>query len=109
MAWEQEQEPSAAWELLAAARHSHADTRSHARALLASSRHLGGLGQGAGSCRIAKQKLVFSLETDMAPYGLDIIDNCSECTNTAPGFFCSFSPSALQLLNDVRHKPCRRF
>jgi len=40
----------------------------------------------------------------MAPYGLDIIDNCSECTNTAPGFFCGFSPSALQSLNNVSHK-----
>lgn len=104
IAWEQEEEPSAAWELLAAAQRSHPDTRAHARALLASSRHLGGLGQGAGSCRIPKQKPIDSLETDMAPYGLDIIDNCSECTNTAPGFFCGFSPSALQSLNDVSHK-----
>jgi CRP/FNR family transcriptional regulator len=40
----------------------------------------------------------------MAPYGLDIIDNCSECTNTTPGFFCGFSPSALQSLNNVSHK-----
>jgi CRP/FNR family transcriptional regulator len=104
LAWEQEEEPSAGWELLAAARSSHADTRAHARALLTSSRHLGGLGQGAGSCRIPKQKPVFSLETDMAPYGLDIIDNCSECTNTTPGFFCGFSPSALQSLNNVSHK-----
>jgi hypothetical protein len=104
MAWEREEEPSAAWELLAAAQHSHPDTRAHARALLASSRDRGGLGQGSGSCRIPKPKPVFSLETDMAPYGLDIIDNCSECTNTAPGFFCGFSPSALQSLNDVSHK-----
>ena len=102
MAWEQEEEPSAAWGLLAAAQHQHIDTRAHARGLLASSRHLGGVGQGAGSCRIPKQKPIFSLETDMAPYGLDIIDNCSECTNTAPGFFCGFSPSAL--LNDISHK-----
>jgi len=104
MAWEREEEPSAAWELLAAAQHQHPDTRAHARGLLASSRHLGGLGQGTGSCRIPKQKPIFSLETDMAPYGLDIIDNCSECTNTAPGFFCGFSLSALQSLNDVSHK-----
>ena len=92
MAWEQEEEPSAAWELLAAAQHSHPDTRAHARALLASSRHLGGLGQGAGSCRIPKQKSVFSLETNMAPYGLDIIDDCSECTNTTPRFLLRVLP-----------------
>jgi CRP/FNR family transcriptional regulator len=39
-----------------------------------------------------------------APYGLDIIDNCTECTAANPGFFCGFSPSALQSLNDVSHK-----
>lgn len=38
LAWEHEEEPCAAWELLAAAQSSHADTRAHARALLASSR-----------------------------------------------------------------------
>jgi CRP/FNR family transcriptional regulator len=105
LAWERREEPSAAWELLAAARSSHADTRAHARALLASSRHLGALGQGAASCRnINKQKPTSSLEMNMAPYGLDIIDNCSDCTHTDPGFFCGFSPSALQSLNDVSHK-----
>ena len=104
LAWEQEEEASAGWELLAAARSSNADTCAHAHALLASSRHLGALGQGVGSCRINKQKRTSSLEINMAPYGLDIIDNCSECTHTAPGFFCGFSPSALQSLNDVSHK-----
>jgi len=41
--WESEEEPSAGWELIAAAQSSHSETRAHARALLASSRHLGGL------------------------------------------------------------------
>lgn len=39
-----------------------------------------------------------------APYGLDIIDNCVECTNTNAGFFCGFSHSALQSLNQVSHR-----
>jgi CRP/FNR family cyclic AMP-dependent transcriptional regulator len=105
LAWEQQEEPSAAWELLAAARSSHGETRAHARALLASSHHLGALGQGAGSCRATKQKRSSAMETNMtAPYGLDIIDNCTECTAANPSFFCGFSPSALQSLNDVSHK-----
>ncbi|MFZ0859484.1 MAG: Crp/Fnr family transcriptional regulator [Candidatus Sulfotelmatobacter sp.] len=104
LAWEQQEEPSAAWELLAAAQSSHGDTRAHARALLASSRHLARLGQGTGSCRVPKQKRSSSMEIDMAPYGLDIIDNCTECTNATPGFFCGLSPSALQSLNEVSHK-----
>lgn len=40
----------------------------------------------------------------MAPYGLDIIDNCSNCPHTGSGFFCKFSPSAVQSLNDISHK-----
>ena len=34
--WEGAEEPSAAWELIAASRSSHEETRAHARALLAS-------------------------------------------------------------------------
>lgn len=101
--WEQREEPSAAWELVAAAQSSHGDTRAHARALLASSHHLGGLGAGSGCA--AKRKRSAAMETSMnAPYGLDIIDNCVECTNTNAGFFCGFSHSTLQSLNQVSHR-----
>lgn len=44
MEWERSEEPNAGWELLVAAQSSHSETRSHARALLSSSRHLGGIG-----------------------------------------------------------------
>jgi hypothetical protein len=44
MEWERSEEPSAGWELLRAAQSSHTETGSHARALLSSSRHLGGIG-----------------------------------------------------------------
>ncbi len=37
------------------------------------------------------------------PYGLDIIDNCSECAISNAGFFCGFSDSALQSLSQVSH------
>jgi len=101
--WEQREEPSAAWELLAAAQSSHADTRAHARALLASSRHLAGSGIGSGCA--TKKKRFATAEADMnAPYGLDIIDNCMECTHTQHGFFCGISDPALQALNQVSHK-----
>ena len=100
--WQQQEEPSAAWELIAAAKSSHGDTRAHARALLASSRQLGGLGAGSGS--VTRQKRSSAKETNMnVPYGLDIIDNCSECAITNAGFFCGFSDSALQSLSQVSH------
>jgi CRP/FNR family cyclic AMP-dependent transcriptional regulator len=98
--WKQREEPSAAWELIAAAQSSHGDTRAHARALLASSHHLGGTGAGSGCSTRQKRR-----ETNMkAPYGLDIIDNCIACTHRKPGFFCELSLPALQALNQVSHK-----
>lgn len=39
-----------------------------------------------------------------APYGLDIIDDCTACPNTNSSFFCGFSHSALEALNSVSHK-----
>lgn len=103
LAWEQEEEPSAAWDLLAAAQSSHDDTRAHARTLLASSRHFAALGQGSAPCRSARKRCS-TMETTMnSPYGLELIDNCAECTATNPGFFCGFSSSASQSLNDVSH------
>jgi CRP/FNR family transcriptional regulator len=101
--WQHREEPSAAWELLAAAQSSHADTRAHARALLANSHHLGGLGAGSGSA--LKKKRSLATETNMnSPHDLDITDNCMECTNPTQGFFCGLSSTALQLLNEVSHK-----
>jgi CRP/FNR family transcriptional regulator, cyclic AMP receptor protein len=102
--WEESEETGAAWELIAAARSSCAETREHARALIKSSRHMAGLGSCSG--RTTKKKRPAAMETDDmdAPYGLDIIDNCSECTNMCPGFFCSFSDSTLQSLSEVSHK-----
>ena len=103
--WEQYEEPSAAWELIAASQSSHSDTRAHARALLAASRHFGGSGLGAGgeSAPLAKRRS--SAEDEMkAPYGLEIIDNCAECIGVNSGFFCELSRTTLEALNQVSHR-----
>ncbi len=39
-----------------------------------------------------------------SPYGLELIDDCAACVGTNPGFFCGFTTSALQSLNDVSHR-----
>ena len=39
-----------------------------------------------------------------APYGLEIIDNCTECTSTSLGSFCALSHAALEFLTEVSHK-----
>jgi CRP/FNR family transcriptional regulator, cyclic AMP receptor protein len=103
--WERQEDPSAAWDLIAAAQSSHGDTRAHARALLASSHRLGGSGLGTGSSCLARQKRYSAVEMDMkAPYGLDIIDHCAECTTVNSAYYCGFPEAALQALNQVSHK-----
>ena len=79
MQWERDEDPSAAWELLSAARSSHPDTRAHARALLSSSRHLSGMGQASASEYSPQQKRTSAAEISMnAPYDLEIIDICQQ-------------------------------
>ena len=103
IAWERDEDPSAGWELIAAAQSSEDDTRAHARALLASSHHLGGI--GLTSIAAVSRRLPAATENSMkAPYGLDIIDDCTTCTNRIAQFFCGVSSSVLQSLNQVSHK-----
>jgi len=103
--WEEEADPSAAWELLAAARSSHDDTRAQARELLARSRHFDVPSAASASGRVLRRKRFFPTESTMnAPYGLEIIENCGECQARNVGFFCKLSPAALSSLNDVSHK-----
>ena len=103
--WEQQEDPSAGWELIAAAQSTHAETRAQARALLAGSRHLNGMGLGANSESAANRKRQESVDTEMnAPYGLEIVENCSECAATNPMFFCGFPRSILGSLDDVSHR-----
>ncbi len=39
-----------------------------------------------------------------ALYGFEIVDNCAECANTNPGFFCGLSQAALESLNLIGHR-----
>jgi CRP/FNR family transcriptional regulator len=103
--WERREEPSAAWELLAAAQSSHGDTHAHARAMLSSSHHLGGTGLvPALACSTRQKRHTPPEETMKAPYGIEITENCSRCTHRKSGFFCDASQSALEALNVVSHK-----
>ena len=101
--WERSEDPSAAWELLAAAQSAHPNARAHARALLSRSRHLGGVGMDAHDSDIRPKR--FSAETHMkSPYGLDIVEDCARCTLSRSGFFCGFSQTAKIALNRISHK-----
>jgi len=108
--WEQTADPSAAWEVISAARGSHADTRAHARSLLERSQQ-------------AKPQVREEVPPDPAqdqekeedpgsstmeagmrtPYGLEIIESCMGCKASRDGFFCRFSPAVLRSLDEVSH------
>ena len=40
----------------------------------------------------------------IAPYGIDLIEDCSACTVTKRSFFCGFSREVRQALDQVSHK-----
>lgn len=105
--WESHEEPSAAWELLAAAQSPHPDTRAHARALLASSRHFDAdrpIPVPEPEPAPVEEQSPDAETTMKAPYGLDLNDDCTECTLRKSGFFCGFSDETLRALNLVSHK-----
>lgn len=107
--WERREDSSAGWELIAAAQSSLGDTRAHARALLAASGHLdgGSVAPTVEGVEMEKPdpKPEPKMEEDMkVPYGLEITENCNECSHNRPGFYCHFSHPVLQALNQVSHK-----
>jgi len=103
--WLQQEEPSAAWDIIAAAQSLHNDTRAHARALLASCHHSGGPTQGAAAIRVSKQKRSTAMEGNMnVQFGLEIVNTGAERANLESGFLSGLSSSALDSLNEVSHQ-----
>lgn len=103
--WQLRAEPSAAWELIAAARSSHAETRTHALALLASSHRTSADKAGDEPRKAVRSRRRNSVEENMRfPYGLEIIDSCSGCGCRKPGFFCDFSEPVTKALDQVSHR-----
>lgn len=101
--WERRADPSAAWEVISAARSSHADTRAHALSLLERSQQVrsqspeevpGEPGHRRSSTAEAGMK---------TPYGLEIIESCMSCKVKREGFFCRFSPAVLRSVDEVSH------
>ncbi len=103
--WEEQENPSAGWELIAAAQSANSDVRAHARALLASSRHFSRLGAANLVEPASPQAQPEQAETEMnTPYNLEIIDNCAECPSVSLTHFCRFSSPVLDALNEVTQK-----
>ncbi len=101
--WERSAQTSAAWEVIAAARSSHLDTRAHARALLERSLSPE-LKPPEDSSGPGAERRNFHLEAGMrASFGLDIIESCVGCKASRDGFFCRFSQNALRTFDAVSH------
>jgi CRP/FNR family transcriptional regulator, cyclic AMP receptor protein len=93
--WEQRADPSAAWEVISAARHSHQDTQAHARSLLERSQQPRPPYRDDGIT--FQDRPISTKEAGMrTPYGLDVIESCMGCKASRDGFFCRFSPAVLR-------------
>jgi CRP/FNR family transcriptional regulator, cyclic AMP receptor protein len=100
--WERRADPSAAWEVLSAARSQHADTRAHARSLLERPQQMRprapeDVPTDQGSRRSTTEA---GMRT---PYGLEIIESCMGCKVSREGFFCRFSPAVLRSVDEASH------
>jgi len=97
--WEKRADPSAAWEVISAARSSNQDTRAHALTLLERVSHSVTQPVADGNAQYADQRGSIK-ETGMkTPYGLEIIESCMGCKASRDGFFCRFSPAVLRSMD----------
>ena len=101
--WERHADPSAAWEVISAARSTHADTRAHARSLLERLQQV----ETQPPEEIPADREDRGSPTTEAsmrtPYGLEIIESCMGCKASRDGFFCRFSPAVLRSVDEVSH------
>jgi CRP/FNR family transcriptional regulator len=101
--WEQRAEPSAAWEVISAARSSHEDTRAHARSLLERLQQTRAQVQQDFPANEAHRRNSTTEAGMRTPYGLEMIESCMGCKASREGFFCRFSPSVLRSVDAVSH------
>ncbi len=90
--WERRADPSAAWEVISAARSTHADTRAHARALLERSQQIRTQCPEEVPAEQGHRRSSTAEAGMRTPYGLEIIESCMSCKVNREGFFCRFSP-----------------
>jgi len=101
--WDRRADPSAAWEVIAAARSFDADLRAHARSLLERSQQM----EQRSPEGIPTDEDLPEISTAEAgmrtPDGLDIIESCMGCKASRESFFCRFSPAVLRSMDEASH------
>ena len=101
--WEQRADPSAAWEVIAAARYSHQDTRAHARSLLERSLQPRPKFSEDNGTKYQDRPISTKEAGMRTPYGLDVIESCMGCKASRDGFFCRFSPTVLRAVDSASY------
>lgn len=101
--WEQRADPSAAWEVISAARYLHQDTRAHARSLLERCQQpRPQFREDDGTAY--QDRPIFTKEAGMrTPYGLDVIESCMGCKVSRDGSFCRFSPAVMRSVDGASY------
>jgi CRP/FNR family cyclic AMP-dependent transcriptional regulator len=101
--WERCGDPTAAWEVISAARSPHMDTRAHARSLL--ERPLQIRSRSPEEIPTVRgERRSSTTEAGMrTPYGLEIIESCMGCKVSREGFFCRLSPAVLRSVDAASH------
>jgi CRP/FNR family transcriptional regulator, cyclic AMP receptor protein len=101
--WERGSDPSAAWEVISAARSPHADTRAYARSLLERSQQMRPQTPEEVPPEPEYRRSATTEASMRTPYGLDIIESCMGCKASREGFFCRFSPAVLRSVDETSH------
>jgi CRP/FNR family cyclic AMP-dependent transcriptional regulator len=103
--WERRGDPSAAWEVISAARAPQGNIRAHARSLLEGSQQI--RPQIPEEVLPPAPEILRRVTTEAGmktPYNLEIIESCMGCKASKSGFFCRFSSSVLRSWDAVsRH------
>jgi CRP/FNR family transcriptional regulator, cyclic AMP receptor protein len=101
--WEKRSDPSAAWEVISAARSAHPDTRAHALSLLERSQQTESQRPEDAPAEQGQRRSSTAEAGMRTPYGLEIIESCMGCKVSQEGFFCRFSPSVLRSVDEACH------
>ena len=101
--WEQHADPSAAWEVIEAARSLDPSTGAHARSLLGRSEKIEAQIPEEAPAEPGHPKTSGMEASLRTPYGLEIIESCVGCKVSGEGFFCRFSPPVLRAVDMVSH------
>jgi CRP/FNR family transcriptional regulator, cyclic AMP receptor protein len=101
--WQRRGDPSAAWEVIAAARNPDEGTRAHALSLLEKF-DPNAQERSPGISTNQERRRYSTMEAGMrTPYGLEIIESCMGCKANREGFFCRFSTPVSRAVDLVSH------